>query len=187
MQKIKTIYFIFALITFIIFGFSLLIPQIIPSWEIVQKIIIEIIYVFNLALVYIIIRRTQKFSFTRFSKKIAITLTSFTTLFLAFSILFLFAVTSLGFGQGFMGATLEKEYNFPEYNTTIYIYNAGFLDPATAIKLRKGWLPIMKDIKFIGGYAASETKVLLKENIIQLSFQDTTFNISLKTSNLITE
>ncbi len=187
MQKLKTAYFIIALILFITFGFLAVIPQVIPSWETTQKILVETIYIFNLVLAYIIIKRFQKNFFSHFSKKKEMILTIATTLFFAISLTFMFVATSLGFGQGFMGATLEKEYNYPKYKTTIYVYDAGFLDPATAFKIRRKFLPLMKDVKFIGNWLPNKVKEFREGDYVKFSFQKDTIKISLKTGKLITK
>lgn len=86
-----------------------------------------------------------------------------------------------------MGHTLEKEFNYSDYKATIYIYDAGFLDPATAIKIKKGRLPLMKDIKFLGNWIPYKITESHKGDIVQLSFHKDTVEINLKTGELITK
>lgn len=185
--RIKTFYFILALILLIIFGFLAVIPQVIPSWEIVQEILVGVIYVLNIVLVYIIIKRSQKFFSPTVSKKQIVFITTIISFVLVIGVIYMFIFTSFGFGQGFMGSKLEKEFNYPDYKATIYIYDAGFLDPATAIKIKKGRLPLMKDVKFLAHWLPYKITESHKGDIVQLSFNKDTVKISLKTGKLISE
>lgn len=183
--NIKTIYFVFALIALSVLGYFSVIPQYIPSWEILPEIFVAIVYVLNLVLLYFIIRRSQKYFFSRFTKTQGILLTISTSSFLVFAIISFFIVTSLNFGQGFMGATYLKEFNYPKQHTTVYLYDAGFLDPATAIKIRSGFLPLMKDIKLIPGWIPYGVKVSQSDEIVQIVYLSDTLRVDLKTAELI--
>jgi len=183
LRKINTLYFILALIVLIILGFLSVIPQVIPSWEIVQEILVGILYILNLILVYFIIRRFQKKIVPYVSKKAGILITSSISFVVVGGVIIMFFFTSLGFGQGFMGATLEKELNYPDYKTTIYIYDAGFLDPATAIKIKKGWLPIMKDVKFLGNWIPYRIKARQTSEIVQIFSQKIQLKLVWKLAN----
>jgi len=183
--NIKTVYFFFALITLSLLGFLVVIPQFIPSWEIVPKVLVGLIYISNIVLLYLIIKRSQKYFFSRFAKKQAILLSITISVLSVLTILLLFIGTSLGFGQGFMGASYVKEFNYPKYHTSIYIYDAGFLAPTTAIKVRKGFFPFMKDLKAVDGWIPYGIKVSHNKDAAQLVFQTDTLKISLETGELI--
>jgi hypothetical protein len=183
--NIKTVYLIFTLITLSLFGFLVVSPQFIPSWEIVPKVIVGLIYISNIILLYIIIKRSQKYFFKHFAKKLALRLTILISILSVFTILFLFIGTSLGFGQGFLGASYVKEFNYPKRHTSIYIYDAGFLDPVTSIKVRRGFFPFMKDLKTMNGWIPYGIKVSHNKDAAQLVFQTDTLKISLETGKLI--
>ena len=183
--NIKTVYFIFALITLSLLGFLVVIPQFIPSWEIIPKVLVGLIYVSNIVLLYLIIKRSQKYFFSRFAKKPALISTTLISIFSVFTILILFIGTSLGLGQGFMGARYEKEFNYPKRHTSIYIYDASLLAPATTIKVRKGFFPLMKDLKTMNGWIPYGIKVTHTKDVAQLVFQTDTLKISLETGELI--
>ena len=104
-----------------------------------------------------------------------------------FTVLFLFVVTTLKLGQGFMGATFQKEFNYPKRQLSVYIYDAGFLGPASSIKVRKGFFPFMKNLKTMDGWIPYGIKAALTNDRVQLVFQSDTLRISLETGELISE
>jgi len=183
--NIKTVYFIFALITLSLLGFLVVIPQFIPSWEIVPKVIVGLIYISNIILLYIIIKRSQKYFFKHFAKKQALISTILISILSIFTVLLLFIGTSLDFGQGFMGATYVKEFNYPKRHTSIYIYDASLLDPTTVIKVREGFFPFMKDLKTMNRWIPYGIKVSHNKDAVQMVFQTDTLKISLETGELI--
>ncbi|OQX98752.1 MAG: hypothetical protein B6I20_10675 [Bacteroidetes bacterium 4572_117] len=187
MLKIKFIYYIIFLISSIILGFVIIIPDIIPSWEIVQQAIFGLLYTINIVLAYIIIRLSPTIFNNNLSKKHSYILKSATTVFLSLILLFSFVATSFGLGQGFMGPKLEKEIKYPDYKATVYIFDAGFIDPATSVKIKKGRLPFMKELVFLGNWIPYQVEETLNDSIVQFSYENDTIGIDLKTGKLITE
>ncbi len=86
-----------------------------------------------------------------------------------------------------MGSNLEREIKYPNHNTNIYIYNASFLDPATSVKIKKGYSPLMKDIKFLANWIPYKVKESHNDKTAILSFGSDTIKISLETGKLISK
>ncbi|HEX2736492.1 MAG TPA: hypothetical protein VHM70_33045 [Polyangiaceae bacterium] len=61
------------------------------------------------------------------------------------------AVLVLFMSAGFpFGATYHSQLPFPEYHTTLYLYDSSFLDPSTTVFVRQGWLPLRRELASLG-------------------------------------
>ena len=60
-------------------------------------------------------------------------------------------VVALSSYGGFWPPDLIDKLEFPEYNTTLYIYNVGWLDGDYILRVRHGFLPFYTEIKSENG------------------------------------
>lgn len=84
----------------------------------------------------------------------------------------MFAVWSFGalilafaVSGGPFGATYSKQFHFAEVDATIYLYDSSFLDPATTVYLRRGWLPLREQVMILGE-APDDVEVVLRGNVL---------------------
>jgi hypothetical protein len=56
---------------------------------------------------------------------------------------------------GLFAPIYVRQFDFPAYQTTIYVYDSSFLDPEVSITVRRGKLPLMDDVGTFGNYEAS--------------------------------
>ncbi len=181
MKNLKTIYFVLLLFIFLILGIIIVLPELIPSLEMVQVIVLGIIYLINIVLVYILMIRLWNYLQNVFDKTRTIILTAVVASIVAIGLLICFIITSLGVGQGFMGGTLYKEINFPEHNVTLFLYDDGFLDPLTTFKIRNKTFPTMKTFFYIENCQPIDLKMWRHKDILEFSSTDIVVKIDLKT------
>lgn len=67
-------------------------------------------------------------------------------------ILFGALISALNTYGGIFPSSLRATYDFPENNATVYLYDSGFLDPETTVKLRSGFLPVMRRVAVVRYY-----------------------------------
>ena len=184
MKKNKTKYLYLLILLLQAIGVLVLIPQAIPSWEMGIIIFVSALYGVNLVIAGFILHRTQKKLSIKQTTKKSWLLTIGLGLIITGWLFYSFLCCSMGFGQGLFGGALEKEIHYPAYGKTLYIYNSSWLDPETTIKMREGWLPIMKDKKH--WYCApNNIKIEKKGDYIQLKEGQDSIQINLKTGALI--
>jgi hypothetical protein len=184
MKRIKTIYFVVTIIFFILLGIFIVIPEVVPSFESVQGIILSVIYLINIVLAYIVIVRLRNYLQNVFDKTRTFILTAVVGAIVIFGLLFSFLFTSLGIGQGFMGGNFYKELNYPEYDISLYIYDDGFLDPLTTIKIKNKTLPIMNDLFFIENCQPAELNTSKHSDTLELSGQNIIVKVNLRTRDI---
>lgn len=168
MKKIKTIYFYLFIVLLQAIVFLILVAQVIPSWEIVAIVIVCLLYIIALIFDGFILNRTWRYLIKKQTKTTSAVLTSLLGLLITSWLFYTFMIFILFIGGGPFPGKLEKEINYPKYGKTIYIYNSSFLDPETTIKMREGWLPIMKDKKHLNGWESSRIEIEQKDNIVEL-------------------
>ncbi len=184
MKNIKTIYFIMLLIFNLVLGIIVVLPEFIPSFEKVQVIVHGVIYLINIVLVYLLTIRFWQYLLNIFNKKKANILTTLVASIVAFGLLISFIITSLSIGQGYMGGKLYKELNYHEYHVRLFLYDDGFLDPLTTVKIKNKTWPVMKNLIYIENCQPSDLKTQIKTNILELSSSDIMVTINLKTREI---
>jgi len=184
MKNIKTIYFIILLIFFVLLGIIIVSPELIPSFEMVQVVALGVIYLINIVLVYIIIIRLWHYLQNIFAKTKANIFTTLVASIVAFALLISFIITSLSIGQGYMGGKLYKELNYHEYHVTLFLYDDGFLDPLTTVKIKNRTWPLMKNYFYIENCEPSEIKTQTKADLLELSSSEIVVTINLKTREI---
>lgn len=180
MKKIRTIYFAIILVVCIALGIIVVIPEIIPSLEFVEQIIILILYLINIVCVYVLIVRLKAFLSTKMQKGGMIALTSLAIFSISIVLFFSFIITSFSIGQGFLGGSLNKELKYPKHNVTIYFYDDGFLDPLTTIKIDHKIWPIMEDLSYFENRYSSEIDVVNLGNKVKLTSDNIVVEVDLK-------
>lgn len=181
MSKIKTFYFVIALIVSVLLGILVAIPELIPSFEIIQVIVILILYVANILFVYIIVIRFRNFTRTKQHKENTALLTGLVSIVGVGFLFFAFIITSLGIGQGFMGGKFEKELNYPGYHVKIYLYDDSFLDPLTTIKIKHKFWPVMQDLAFLENCKPSYLTISRQDDFVEFSCGLKVVRLNLKT------
>jgi hypothetical protein len=68
------------------------------------------------------------------------------------ALLFSSAMTTFILNRGFFEPILKQKFEFPEYSTTVYVYDSSFFDPETTFKLRHGSLPFAFEAGRFPGY-----------------------------------
>jgi len=184
MNKLKTSYIIFLLILFITLGIIIVLPEVIPSFEWLQAIIIGSIYLIIMLLVYILLIRLWAYLQNVFDKTRAIILTLISATVATLGLLFSFIFTSLGVGQGYMGGTFYKELYFPQDKVTLYLYDDSFLEPLTTVKIKNKKWPFMKDIFFIENCYPSEIVSFRHNDSLEMSGKDIVVKMNLKTKKV---
>jgi len=160
-------------------GIMVVLPEVIPSLVRVQQIIILVFYLANIAFAYVIIVRFWNYLKQSFEKRTSIIVTTLVAIIITGSLFFSFLFTSLGIGQGFMGGTLAKELDYPTRKVKLYIYNDGFLDPLTTIKMKHKTWPIMEDVAFIENCHPLELKILKNDNTVKISCNNIVVKVDL--------
>lgn len=168
MQKIKTIYFYLFILLLQAIAFLIVVAQVIPSWKIVGGAIVCLLYSIALLFDGLILNRAWWYLIKKQTKTTSIALTSLLGLIITGWLFCTFMIFMLVFEGGPFPGKLEREINYPKYGKTVYIYNSSFLDPETTIKMREGWLPIMKDKKHLNGWESSRIEIEQKDNIVEL-------------------
>jgi hypothetical protein len=49
------------------------------------------------------------------------------------------------------GPRYARQFKFPEYDSTVYLYDSSFLDPSTTVFVRQGWLPLRTRVVTLNG------------------------------------
>ena len=169
LDKIKTIYIILSLIVFIALGVLVTFPEVIPSWVAVQQIVVLVLYVFNIVFAYVIIVRLWYYLKNSYSRKTSQVATILMATFITGCLFFTFIFTSLEIGQGFMGGTLAKKLDYPEHKVKLYLYDEGFLDVRTTVKIKHKFWPIMEDLAFIDDCSPYELNIYKSGDTVKFS------------------
>ncbi|NJO90582.1 MAG: hypothetical protein HC831_17695 [Chloroflexia bacterium] len=179
MSKIKTVYIILALVVFIILGVLVILPEVIPSWVVVQQIVILVLYLCNIVFAYVIIVRSWNYLKQNFSKKVSTVATVIISIFITVGLFFSFIITSLGIGQGFMGGSLAKELDYPEHKIKLYLYDDSFLDAMTTLKIKHKFLPTMENLAFIDNCQPLELDILKYGDTLKISCNNMMVKVNL--------
>jgi len=181
MNKIKTRYFLLALVISVFLGILVTIPQVIPSWVFVQQVIIVILYLLNIVLAYMIIVRFKNFIRSKQKGQNAVIFTGIIAVLIIGGLFISFIITSLGIGQGFMGGSMAKELDYPSYKVKIYLYDDSFLDPLTSIKIKKKFWPVMENLEFIEHCQPEEVKIWRHSDTVEIVHGHIAIKINLLT------
>ena len=158
-------------------------PEVIPSLEFVQQIIILVLYLANIVFAYVIVLRFKNYLQKNLSLAKTAILTSITGIIITLSLAILFIFTSLGIGQGFLGGSVAKELNYPNHKVTLYLYDNSFMEQITTIKMKHKTWPIMEDVSFIEHCHPSQLKIWRHDDIVEFSYLDIYVRINLITRN----
>lgn len=153
---------ILPLITFFIFlaaAITTAIVPFIPEWEIFQNLTCYLSLTGGLAACIWLIRGVwmQAKEIMKPSFRTILTLSSGfvgAAVWLTSSFVCLVAMHGFLFSPNYL-----KQAEFPEYNTTIYVYDNSFLDPEALIYVRQGWLPLMHQVGNFGGVSAADIEI----------------------------
>lgn len=76
-------------------------------------------------------------------------------------------ITAFAIGGGPFEASYSKQLHFAELDATIYLYDSSFLDPETAVYVRRGWLPLREQVMRLGK-APGDVQVTLRGNVLMI-------------------
>jgi hypothetical protein len=185
MAKIKTIYLVTGLLTLIVLGFLVTIPQFIPSFELVEAICVLVVYVLIIAFAYaLIIRMRNYFEGIYSTNQVLI----FTKLFAALIIIGLFIsfiLTSSNLGQGLFKGYFVEELHYPNYKVKLYLYDDSYIESFTTVKIKNKRLPVMKNVAFIEGYRPTELKISKNKDTVFFTSKDIGLKFNLKSLKVI--
>jgi hypothetical protein len=71
---------------------------------------------------------------------------------------FAFMITALSADGGFMGPEFVRKFEFPEYGTTIYVYDDGFFDAQALFRTKPNALPFAWDVIRIPDWDTEHTE-----------------------------
>ncbi len=144
MKRIVQLFFLILSLQLI--NIVLAIPYYIPSW---QKGIewftwINYILLGLLLILMFILAITQnikkKSNATKWIGSMSLCLLSGGGIYVGF-----FATIFMVIGMGF-SPTFEKKFSYKKTPVTVYVYETGFMEPGITLMVRKGWLPILKEV-----------------------------------------
>lgn len=126
-------------------------PLWVPEWEpFVEVVIGGLVLLAGWAAIglFVALRRSVRTSESRALRLLAVV---FGALVLFGTWAFAALIASVSMVDGFpFGATYERQLEFPEYGTTVYLYDSSFLDRCTTVFVRQGLLPVRKEVLSLG-------------------------------------
>jgi len=183
MNKIRTIYFVLAIIFTSILAILIVLPEVIPSFEKAQVISLGVVYMINIALAYMIIVRLRQYLQNMFDKTRTSVLSTIVMVIFALVLTATFIINSFGIGQGY--GKYYKDLKFHQPRVTIYLYDDSSVNPLTTIKIKDETWPVMENLAFIENCNPSNLVISQKSDTLILSSQDIILKINLKKRNAV--
>ncbi len=128
----------------------------IPSWNTFQEITAFMAMLGSVASAIWLARGVWKQTSERMQQAPRIILTVASSCVMAGMLFFAAIVCVFSLSGGLFEARFTQQFDYPEYNTTIYVYDNSFLDPEAKFTYQDGWLPFEKEIGSFGGMSAGD-------------------------------